>query len=101
MPAHTIRLRGFWTATPLSGGVTRHTRPFHWPRPVPPGESVWVVATVAGPTRVLVNGECVGEVTEPGDAAFPLPALAPRNEVAVETAGELGDVRLEVRANPG
>ncbi len=100
--AHRIRLRGAWEVTPLAGGRARHVRRFGRPRTLGPGESVWLVCDSApGPAAVLVNGEVVGRA-EAGPFAVEITTwLAPRNELAIETAdGPLGEVALEIRS-PG
>ena len=81
---HRIRLRGFWEATPLTDGRTRHVRRFGRPRTLDPGETAWVVGD-AGPAAVFLNGEEVGRA-EAGPFAFeallrprvlPVPVMPP------------------------
>ncbi|HET6576468.1 MAG TPA: hypothetical protein VFG68_22905 [Fimbriiglobus sp.] len=94
MPVHRIRLRGFWEATPLADGRTRHVRRFGKPRTLDPGETAWVVGD-AGPATVYLNGEMIGQ-SEAAPFAFEVTArLQTRNELAIE--GTLGEVALEVR----
>ncbi len=96
MPEHRIRLRGFWTATPLPDGRTRHTRHFGEPR-TSQGETVWVVGEPTGPAQVSVNGQLLGSTSGP----FALEVtgrLRPRNELAIETAEkDLGEVGIAIR----
>ena len=95
MPVHRIRLRGFWEATPLADGRTRHVRRFGKPRTLDPGETAWVVGD-AGPAAVFLNGEEVGRV-EAGPFAFEVTErLQPRNELAIE--GRALARRLEIRS---
>jgi uncharacterized protein (DUF2249 family) len=96
MPVHRIRLRGFWEATPLADGRTRHVRRFGKPRTLDPGETAWVVGDAnPGPVVVFLNGEEIGRA-EAGPFAFEVTArLQARNELAIE--GALGEVALEVR----
>ena len=96
MSVHRIRLRGFWEATPLDGGRTRHVRRFGKPRTLDPDETAWVVCdAAAGPATVFLNGEEIGRA-EAGPFAFEVTArLRTRNELAIE--GSLGEVALEVR----
>lgn len=100
MSVHRIRLRGFWEATPLDGGRTRHVRRFGKPRTLDPGETAWVVSdAVPGPATVFLNGEEVGRA-EAGPFAFEVTArLRTRNELAIE--GEPGEVVLEIRGPAG
>lgn len=94
MAAHRIRLRGFWEATPLADGRTRHVRRFGKPRTLDPGETAWVVGDT-GPATVFLNGEEIGRV-EAGPFAFEVTArLQTRNELAID--GALGEVALEIR----
>ncbi len=95
---HAIRLRGFWTAEPLEGGRTRHTRRFGRPGRFSDGETVYVTADLPAGARVMVNGVLIGEMIAAGPAAFHIAGeLRPRNELAVDVAGELGEVGLEIR----
>ena len=96
MPTHRIRLRGFWEATPLADGRTRHVRRFGKPRTLDPGETAWVVGD-AGPATVFLNGEEIG-YADVGPFAFEVTSrLQTRNELAIE--GELGEVALEIRGS--
>ncbi len=102
--SHTIRLRGFWTATPADGGRTRHARAFGRPGTLGPAERVWLVGpALPGAGGVFVNGTPVGTVPGAGGAwAFDVTALLlPRNEVAVvvDTADPMADVALEIRTD--
>lgn len=102
---HPIRLGPPWVVTRTAAGLTRHARKFGAPRLPDPGERVWLVCeAVPGPAEVTVNGTPVG-TADPGTAfaADVTTLLRPRNEVAVEGAGDgpLGPVRLEVRPGPG
>jgi len=95
---HAIRLRGFWTAEPLPDGRTRHTRRFGRPGTLSDDEVVYVTADLPAGARVLVNGVLIGEAIADGAAAFLIGGpLQLRNELAVELAGELGGVGLEIR----
>lgn len=96
MPGHHIRLRGFWKASELPDGRTRHTRHFGEPR-TSPGEKVWVIGEVVGTARVFVNGQLLGESAE--KFAFEVTGqLSPRNELSIESAGKsIGEVGIEIR----
>lgn len=97
MSPHLIRLRGFWTATPVGEGRVRHARRFGRPTNLGDGETVWLVGD-AGPGAVWLNGRELG-----GLPAEVTSLLLPRNEVAVELPADapLGEVGLEVRPGPG
>ena len=91
MTPHRIRLAGFWVATPTADGRVEHVRSFGKPRTVVAGETVWVVT--ATPGEVSVNGVSVGSGVE----VLVGVELQPRNRLAIVTAGELGEVAIEVR----
>ena len=91
MTPHRIRLAGFWTATPTADGRTEHARNFGRPRTLDPGETLWVVT--ATPGEVSINGVALGSG---GEVQVGID-LQPRNRLAIVTAGELGEVALEVR----
>jgi len=91
---HRIRLAGFWTATPTADGRVEHVRSFGRPRTAEVGETLWVVTTVPG--EVSVNGVSVGSGVE----VLVGVELQPRNRLAIVTAGELGEVAIEVRQVP-
>jgi len=92
---HRIRLAGFWTAAPTPDGRTAHTRSFGRPRTVGEGETVWVVT--ATPGDVSVNGVLLGVGVE----VLVGVELLPRNRLTIVTAGELGEVAIEVRCASG
>lgn len=101
MPPHRIRLRGFWTASPLPDGRTRHARPFGAPRPGDLGETVWVVGeSLPGPVSVALNGTVLGEAAN-GFAFDVTGTLQPRNELVVETpsADPPETVAVEIRSS--
>ena len=85
---HRINLAAGW----LRDG-DRHARRFHWPRPLPPGESLVLVLTVSAPAIITLNGVPLG--SDSGE--FALTPLELRNELVVVTAGEVTQARLEVR----
>jgi len=91
---HRIRLAGFWTATPTADGRVEHARRFGKPRTVEAGETVWVVT--ATPGDVSVNGVSVGSGVEVCVGV----ELQARNRLTIVTAGELGEVAIEVRQRP-
>ena len=91
MKLHRIRLAGFWTATPTADGRVEHARSFGRPRTLGEGETLWVVT--ATPGEVSINGVALGTGSEVQVGV----ELQPRNRLAIVTAGELGDVALEVR----
>ena len=97
MPAlHRIRLRDPWESEPLADGRTRYTRRFG--RPTNLGSAtVWLVLEGRmAPAEVWLNGARLGDVDANGEFDVTAP-LAERNSVEVRSAGELGDVVLEVR----
>ena len=94
MTAHRIRLAGFWTATPTADGRVEHARNFGKPRAVGEGETLWVVTVTHG--EVSVNGVALGSGVEVRIGV----ELQPRNRLAILTAGELGEVAIEVRSSP-
>ena len=91
MTPHRIRLAGFWVATPTADGRVEHSRSFGKPRTVEAGETLWVVT--ATPGEVSVNGVLLGCGVEVRIGV----ELQPRNRLAIVTAGELGEVAIEVR----
>lgn len=94
---HRMTLRPPWEKQALPDGRTRHHRRFGRPRTVDDHETVWLVGEASG--EVLLNGELLGACD--GRFAFEVTnRLNPRNEVAVDTAGEPGPVAVEVRAAP-
>lgn len=93
---HRMTLRPPWERETLPDGRTRHRRRFGRPRTVDATETVWLVGDASG--EVLLNGELLGACE--GRFAFEVTnRLAPRNEVAIDTAGVLGPVAVEVRSN--
>ena len=103
---HTIRLRGPWKAWPAQC-VVRHTRRFHRPTGLAPGQSVWLVINeTPGLVSVSINGVVVGQASRlsplPCPARFDIAAhLAASNELAIDLASaeaSLGDVRLELES---
>ena len=95
MTAHRIRLAGFWVATPTADGRVEHCRSFGRPRTQGEGKTLWVVT--ATPGDVSINGVALGSGVE----VMVSVELEPRNRLAIVTAGELGEVALEVRSIPG
>lgn len=100
---HTIRLRGAWVVT-TAGAITRHSRNFGWPRPLDPGDQLWLVCShVPGQAEVLLNDQVVGAIPIAGPFACEITQAAhPRNVVvfAVSSGDVLGEVTLEVRHPP-
>ena len=88
---HAIGLGAGWTHE----GNT-HTRRFQWPKPLPPGEELWLALTTDAPAVVRLNGVEIGS-SGGGEWAARLAGVGLRNEVVVETAGEVSAARLEVR----
>jgi len=101
---HSIRLRGAWV-TSVEGERTCHTRNFGWPRPLDPGDQLWLVCShIPGQADVLLNGEPIAVVATAGPFAVEITKVVqPRNAVvfAVATTESLGDVTLEVRGPLG
>ena len=95
MTPHRIRLAGFWTATPTADGRVEYARNFGRPRTADAGETLWVVT--ATPGDVSVNGVALGHAVE----VLVGVELQPRNRLVIVTAGQLGEVALEVRTVPG
>ena len=98
MTVHRIRLRDFWTVTPLGEGRARHIRRFGRPRTLDPGETVWVTGIVSSLTSVTVNETPLG--TAEGLFAFEVTTLlVPRNELVLDAAAgaTVAEVALEVR----
>ena len=93
MTPHRIRLAGFWTATPTADGRTEYARPFGKPRTLGEGEELWVVTATLG--EVGVNGVLLGSGIELRVGV----ELLPRNRLTIVTAGELGEVAIEVRSD--
>lgn len=91
MTPHRIRLAGFWVSTPTADGRVEYTRSFGQPRTLGAGESLWVVT--ATPGEVSVNGVAMGS----GGEVMVGVELLPRNRLTIVTAGELGEVAIEVR----
>lgn len=95
MTPHRIRLHGFWTASELPDGRTRHARRFGRPRTLDADETAWLVGVGVG--RVFLNGEPLGEAT--GSFAFEVTAkLLPRNELALDGPAQPEDAALEIRS---
>ena len=82
---------GFWAATPLPDGRTRHERPFGWAKPLGDGETLWVLTSTPG--EVSVNGVALGVRCEVRVSM----KLLSRNRLVIVTDGEMGEVALEVR----
>lgn len=96
---HRMTLRPPWEAEPLPDGRTRHRRRFGRPR-LSAGETVWLVGIVADVAEVWLNGVTLGAGI--GEFALDVTAdLLPRNELCIDTAGDLGPVAVEVRAGGG
>lgn len=92
---HRMTLRPPWEQEPLPDGRTRHRRRFGRPRTLGENETVWLVGEASGEVRL--NGEPLGACD--GRFAFDVTnRLNPRNELAIDTAGELGPVAVEVWA---
>lgn len=96
---HLIRLRDPWQAEPLEAGRTRYRRVFQKPTGLDEPERVWLVIDGAGPGTVAFNGQPLGEIAPAGRLTFfdITPRLQVRNEIELQLAGPLGDVRLEIR----
>jgi redox-sensitive bicupin YhaK (pirin superfamily) len=47
MTPHRIRLRGFWTVTPLPDGRVRHARRFGRPTRIDAGDGIWLTGEAA------------------------------------------------------
>ena len=105
MPPHRIRLRGFWTVTPLADGGFAHRRSFGRPQMSDPSERAWLVCdTLPGPATITMNGEPLGSA-DSGTAAFDVTErLLPRNELVITLTGPgvidtLDNVALEMRSD--
>lgn len=90
---HTIRLTGHWTTSEVAPGVFGHTRRFGAPRVTT--ESVWLAGTVSLPGTLTLNGQVLGAIAEVFRVEITT-LLSPRNEVTIETAGAISDVRIEI-----
>jgi len=97
--SHRIRLRGFWTATPLEDGRTRWVRKFGQPRSLDTNESAWLTADrLPAPATVYLNGELIGTVNESGFTIEVTGKLLPRNEVSLELSGEVEELFLDIHS---
>ena len=94
-PPHTIRLSAGWTRD-----GDRHARRFQWPKPLPEGESLWLALTFSAAATVTLNGVRLAECAA-GEWSALLTAVGARNELVVETSGEVTGARLEVHATGG
>lgn len=89
---HTINLTAGWTRVGEA-----HARRFQWPRPLPVGESLWLVLTTTSAATLTLNGVPLAALPAAGDHALQLLAVQARNELVVETTGQVPAARLEVR----
>lgn len=95
MPIHRIRLGPPWEVSAADGRVT-HRRKFGRPTNLGPGERVWLVLdAVPGPATVSLNDSPLGTAAGPFSTDI-TDLIRPRNEVVVDAAGPLGEVRLEI-----
>ena len=96
---HRIRLRDPWQREPLPSGGTRYRRGFQCPTGLDSQERVWLVIEGGTPYAVSLNGEPLQAFAASDRiVAYEITArLRPRNELQIDQAGELGEVRLEIR----
>lgn len=90
---HSIRLASHWTTVEVAPGVFRHTRRFGAPRVTT--ESVWLAGKMSQSGTLAVNRGMPASIGE----AFRVEItglIQPRNEVAIETAGRVSEVRIEI-----
>ncbi len=101
MATHTIRLNGFWIATPLPTGM-RFTRPFGKPRTLDANETVWIVGSLPTIGTIQVNNTILGNFAASTPFAFEITnRLASRNQIAFDlvtsTEVAIDGVVLEIR----